>query len=75
MSDLLFAKTDLAGTSAGVADGEHCHGMAFAAVALGTSLAVVDDSLEQGAAEDVSGVGEAGDEVIAFDDSGLMFHY
>jgi hypothetical protein len=44
--------------------------MSFAAIALGTARAVPDDSLEQGAAEDVLGAGEVRDEAIAFLQSG-----
>ncbi len=71
----MFAKTELAGAPAGIADGENRYGMSFATVALRTALAVADDSIEQGAAEDVSGVGKARDEAIANADSGLLFHY
>jgi hypothetical protein len=46
MSDLLLTKTDLAGAPAGIADGEDRYRMSFATVALGTALAVADDSLE-----------------------------
>ena len=70
MSDLILTETDLADARAGIADGENRYGMSFAAIALGTARAVPDDSLEQGAAEDVPGVGEARGEAIAFAKSG-----
>ena len=66
MSDLFLTETDLADARAGIANGENRHGMSFAAIALGTARAMPDDSLEQGAAEDVLGAGEARDEAIAF---------
>jgi hypothetical protein len=75
MSDLIFTETDLADARAGIADGENRYGMSFAAIALGTARAMPDDSLEQGAAEDVLGAGEARGEAIAFTKSGYMIHY
>ena len=74
MSDLFLAQTDLAGASTGIADGENRYGMTFATVALGAAGAVADDSIEQGAAEDVSGVGKTGDKAVAFVGGNLMFH-
>ena len=65
MSDLILTETDLADARAGIADGENRYGMSFAAIALGTARAVPDGPLEQGAAEDVLGAGEAGGEEIA----------
>ena len=70
MSDLILTKTDLTDARAGIADGENRYGMSFAAIALGTTRAVADDSLKQGAAEDVPGAGEARGEAIAFTKSG-----
>jgi hypothetical protein len=58
-----------------IADGENRYGMTFAAIALGTAGAMPDDSLEQGAAEDVLGAGEARGEAIAFTKSGFLIHY
>jgi len=66
MSDLILPETDLADARAGIADGENRYGMSFAAIALGTARAVTNDSLEQGAAKDVPGAGEARGEAIAF---------
>jgi hypothetical protein len=66
MSDLVLTETDLADARAGIADGENRYRMSFAAGALGTSRAVPDDSLEQGAAEDFPGAGEARSKAIAF---------
>ena len=48
--DLIFAETDLADARAGVTDGENGHGMPFTTLAFGTTGAVTDDTLEQGAA-------------------------
>jgi len=75
MSDLFLAETDLAGASARIADGENGYGMSFATVALGTARAVTDDSMEQGAAKDLSGIGKTRDQAIALADSGFLFHY
>jgi hypothetical protein len=75
MSDLILTETDLADASAGIADSENRYGMSFAAIALGTARAVTDDSLEQGAAEDVLGAGEARGEAIAFKKRGWLIHY
>jgi hypothetical protein len=58
-------EADLARAWAGIADGEDRDGVTFAAVALGTARAVPDDALEQGAAENVAGVGEARDKAVA----------
>ena len=66
MSDLILTETDLADARAWIADGENRYGMSFAAIALGTARAVSDDALEQGAAEDVLGAGEARSEAITF---------
>jgi len=71
MSDLFLAETDLARASAGIADGEHHDRMSFATVALGAAFGVTDDSLEEGAAEDVRGAGKTRDEAIAIVDGGL----
>ena len=75
MSDLIFTETDLADARAGIADGENRYGMSFAAIALGTARAMPDDSLEQGAAEDVLGAGEARGEAVALTKSGFLIHY
>ena len=75
MSDLILTETDLADARAGIADGKNRYGMAFAAIALGTARAMPDDSLEQGAAEDVLGAGEARGELIAFTKSNFLLHY
>jgi hypothetical protein len=72
---LLFAETDLARALAGIADREDRHGVTFAAVALGAAGAVADDALEQGAAENAGGVGEARGKAVAPVGNLLMFHY
>ena len=66
MSDLILTETDLTDARARIADGENRYRMSFAAIALGTARAVPNDSLEQGAAEDIPGAGEARGEEIAF---------
>jgi len=70
MSDLILTETDMPDAGAGIADGEDRYGMSFAAIALGTARAVPDDSLEQGAAEDVPGAGKARGKAIAFTKDG-----
>jgi hypothetical protein len=47
----------------------------FAVVALGAAGAVADDALEQGAAENAAGAGEARGEAVAFASDPLLFHY
>jgi hypothetical protein len=66
LRDLLFTEADLAGAWPGIADGEDRNWVTFAAVALGATGAVADDALEQGAAENVAGVGEMGSKAVAF---------
>jgi len=75
VGDLIFAETDLADARAGVTDGENGHRMPFTTLAFGTAGAVTDDTLEEGAAEDVPGAGEGGGEAIAFADGCLVIHY
>ncbi len=75
MSDLILTETDLADARTGISDGENRYGMSFAAIALGTARAVPDDSLEQGAAEDVLGAGKTHGEAIAFTKSSFLLHY
>ena len=58
----------------GIADGEHGDGMPFAARTLGTAGAMADGALEQGAAEDVAGVGETLEEAVAAADDLLLLH-
>jgi hypothetical protein len=68
MSDLFLAETDLTRASARIADGENCHGMSFATVALRTAGAVMDDPFEKRAAENVPGIGKTRGEAIALTD-------
>ena len=49
--------------------------MSFATIALGTASTVTDDAFEQGAAEDVPGMGKTRGEAVAFAESRRMFHY
>ena len=70
LCDLILTETDLADARAGIADGKNRYGMSFAAITLGTTLAVPDNSLEQGAAKDIPGAGDARGEAIAFTKSG-----
>lgn len=48
--------------------------MAFATVAFGAAGAVVDDAIEQGAAEDVAGIGEARGKAVTFVGNRRLFH-
>ena len=64
----------MAGATAGIADGENRHGMSLAAVALGAAAAMADEALEQGAAEEVLGLGEASGEAVEFAGKLLLFH-
>ncbi len=75
MSDLVPTEANLARTPTGIADSENPYGMSFATVAFRTACTVTDDSLEQRAAEDVSGVGKTRGESIALAGSRVMFHY
>ena len=74
-SGLLGREADLANDAAGIADGKDGDRMALAASALGAAGAMADDALEQGAAEDLAGLGEAGEEAAAFADDLLVIHY
>jgi hypothetical protein len=66
LRDLLFTKADLARALAGIADRQDRNGVTFATVALGTAGAVADDAFEQGAAENVAGIGEMRGKAVAF---------
>jgi len=75
MTDLLARQADLTDDTAGIADGEDGDGMAFAAGALGAAGAMADGALEQGAAQDLAGLGQAGQETVALSDDLLLLHY
>jgi len=75
MRDLLVGKTDLANDGAGVADGEDGDGVAFAAGAFWAAGAMTDGALEEGAAEDIGGIGEACEEAVAALDDPLVIHH
>jgi hypothetical protein len=75
LRDLLLTEADLSRALAGVSDCEDGNGVTFAAVALRAAGAVADDAFEQGAAENVGGVGESRSEAIAFVGELFMFHY
>jgi hypothetical protein len=60
---------------AGIADCEDGNGVTFTAVALGATGAVADDAFEQGAAENVGGVGESRSKAIALAGNLGLFHY
>ena len=74
IGDLVLTEADLARAFAGITDREDRDGVTFAAVAPGAAGAVTDDALEQGAAQDVAGVGEARGKAIAFADRLRLFH-
>jgi hypothetical protein len=75
IGNLLRRETDLTNDAAGIADGEDRDRMAFAAGALGAAGAMADSALEQGATEDLAGLGETGDEAVAPLDDLLLLHY
>jgi len=62
---LLLRETDLTNDAAGIANGEDGDRMAFAAGTLRAAGAMADGALEEGAAEDLAGLGETGEEAIA----------
>jgi hypothetical protein len=74
--DLLGREAELTNDTAGIADGEDGDGMALATGALGTAGAMTDGALEQGATEDLTGLGETGYEAVApLDDLLVIHHY
>jgi len=75
LRDLLLTEADLARALAGIADREDRNRVTFATVALGAAGAVADDAFEQGAAENVAGVGEARGEAIASANYLRLVHY
>ena len=75
MSDLLWKEADLTNDAAGIADSQHGDGVTFAAGAFGAAGAMADGALEQGAAEDLAGLGEAGEEAVALAGDLLLIHY
>ena len=75
MTDLLGRQADLTNNTAGIADGEDGDGMTFAAGAFGTAGTMADGALEQGAAEDLAGLGKAGQEAVASLRDWLVIHY
>ena len=75
MSDLLLREADLTNDAAGIANGEDSDRMAFAAGAFGAAGAMADGALEQGAAEDLAGLGETGEEPITLLNDALLIHY
>jgi hypothetical protein len=75
MSDFLWREADLTNDAAGIADSEHGDGVAFAAGAFGAAGAMADDAMEQGAAEDLAGLGEAGEEAVALADDLFLLHH
>jgi hypothetical protein len=75
IGDLVLTEADLERAFAGIADREDGYGVTFAAVAPGAAGAVTDEALEQGAAEDVAGAGEARGKATAFADGPRLFHY
>jgi hypothetical protein len=75
MSDFLWREADLTNNAAGIADSQHSDGMALATGALGAAGAMADGALEQGAAEDLAGLGEAGEEAVALADDLLLIHH
>ena len=74
MRNLVLTEADLTCASPRIADRENGYGMTFAAVAHGTAGAVADDAIEQGATEDVGGVGEARGQEVAPAGECLLFH-
>jgi hypothetical protein len=72
--NLFLTEADLACASPRIADRENGYGMTLAAVAYGAAGAVADDAVEQGATEDVGGVGEARDQQIASSGEHFLFH-
>ena len=75
LSDFLRREADLTNDAAGIAGGEHGDGVAFAAGAFGTAGAMADDAQEQGAAEDLAGLGELSEKALAPLDDPLMIHH
>lgn len=74
MRDLLVGKTDLSNGTAGVAGGEDGDGVAITAGAFGAAGTMTDGAEEEGAAEDVAGLGEAGEKTVALDHDLVVFH-
>jgi len=75
MADLLVRQTDVTNDTAGIADGEDGDRMAFAAGAFGAAGAMADGALEQRAAQDLAGLGEAVEEAVALLNDPLLIHY
>lgn len=75
LTDLLVAQADLSGATAGITDGEDRDGVTIAASALEAAGTVVDDAVEQGAAENAGGVGKARGKAVAFAGYLRLFHY
>jgi len=74
LGDLFAAEAELARASAGIADGEDRQRMAFAAGTLGATAGVADGTLQEGAAEELGGEGEAVEEFLAGMEGALMCH-
>jgi hypothetical protein len=75
IGDLLLREADLTNDAAGIADGEDGDRMAFAAGACGAAGAMADDALEQGATEDLAGLGETSEEAVALLNTLLLLHH
>jgi len=75
MTDLLVGQADLTNDTAGIADVEDGDRMAVAAGAFEAAGTMADGALERGAAEDLAGLGEAGQETVATLNDPLSIHY
>jgi hypothetical protein len=71
---LFWPDAVLLGNAAGITDGQDPNGMTFAASALGTAFLMVDRSLEQGTADDLSNRGQGRSESIAITQRAPLFH-
>lgn len=71
---LFRTETNLASLAAGIADVEDPEGMALAASAFGAATGMLDGTLKEGAAEDVTEAGEAGSQTVSLADGLLSCH-
>jgi len=69
------SNTELFGDAARIADGEDTSGMAFAAIAFGTTGLMVNGATKERAAEDLGDRREAGSEFAAESQRLLTFHH
>jgi hypothetical protein len=74
LGNLIGAETQLAGAAAGIADIENPERMPSAVGAFGTTAGMVKGSFEQGAAEHIAEVGEAGEKLVAVGGGLLVCH-